>query len=323
MRFCGGRNIPLCEGLAACRETPASRVLCCRGTGRTASAAFVRDVVWPAGILGGVLRGRRRCLANSSAWPDGSFGERPTSAVVPARSAWSPRVGPKLAGVRQAAGPTIGRMPSYEPVDLSAACNAGVDVLGDEPGDVPLGRVDLRGLPFLIGSEPPSAERCFLQPGSPTSVKVGRLARRVIVAHRLLEPGAPAGHAVGQPVAEYAFHLAGGVAVTALIRERFEIQVVPPVWGRLPFLAVTDTSDDNLPRFAGSWGEAGARLVEHDQRMDPPGTTCGAGTILTRNERSNGSSSSRAALGSSSPASRPATLMSTRSSARRRARCGW
>ena len=154
-------------------------------------------------------------------------------------------------------------MPSYEPVDLSAACNAGVEVLGDEPGDVPLGRVDLRGLPFLIGSEPPSAERCFLLPGAPTSVGIGRLARRVIVAHRLLEPGAPAGHAVGQIVAEYVFHLAGGVAVTARIRERFEIQVVPPGWGRLPFLAVTDTNDHNLPRFEGSWDEAGARLVEH------------------------------------------------------------
>ena len=87
-------------------------------------------------------------------------------------------------------------MPSYEPVDLSTACNAGVDVLGDEPGDVPLGRVDLRGLPFLIGSEPPSAERCFLLPRAPMSVGIGRLARRVIVAHRLLDPGAPAGHAV-------------------------------------------------------------------------------------------------------------------------------
>jgi hypothetical protein len=147
---------------------------------------------------------------------------------------------------------------------LSAACNAGMDVLGDEPGDVPLGRVDLRGLPFLIGSEPPSAQRCFLLPGSATSVTIGRPARRVIVAHRLLEPGGPAGHAVGQPVAEYVFHLAGGVAVTALIRERFEIQVVPPGWGRLPFLAVTDTSDRNLPRFEGRWGAAGARLAEHD-----------------------------------------------------------
>jgi hypothetical protein len=155
-------------------------------------------------------------------------------------------------------------MPSYEPVDLSAACNAGVEVLGDEPGDVPLGRVDLRGLPFLIGSEPLSAERCFLLPGAPMTVGIGRLARRVIVAHRLLEPGAPAGHAVGQIVAEYVFHLDGGELVSAPIRERFEIQVVPPGWGRLPFLAVTDANDRNLPRFEGSWGEAGARLAEHD-----------------------------------------------------------
>jgi hypothetical protein len=136
-------------------------------------------------------------------------------------------------------------MPSYEPVDLSGICNAGVEVLGDEPDDVPLGRVDLRGLPFLIGPEPPSAERCLLLPGAPTSVGIGRLARRVIIAHRLLEPGAPAGHAVGQTVAEYAFHLAGGEVVVAPIRERFEIQVVPTEWGRLPFLAVPDTSDGN------------------------------------------------------------------------------
>jgi hypothetical protein len=154
-------------------------------------------------------------------------------------------------------------MPSYEPVDLSAVCNAGVDVLGDEPGEVPLGRVDLRGLPFLIGPEPASAQRCFLLPSAPVTVGVGRLARRVIVAHRLLEPGAPGGHAVGQAVAEYAFHLAGGEVFTAPVRERFEIQVVPPEWGREPFLAVTDTSDYNLPRFEGRWGEAGGRLTEH------------------------------------------------------------
>ena len=123
--------------------------------------------------------------------------------------------------------------------------------------------MDLRGLPFLIGPEPPSAERCLLLPGAPTSVGIGRLARRVIVAHRLLEPGAPAGHAVGQTVAEYAFHLAGGEVVVAPIRERFEIQVVPTEWGRLPFLAVTDTSDHNRPRFQGQWDDAGYRLVEH------------------------------------------------------------
>jgi hypothetical protein len=62
---------------------------------------------------------------------------------------------PKSAGIYPAVLPTIGPAPSYEPVDLSAVCNAGVADLGDESGDVPLGRVDLRGLPFLIGSEPP------------------------------------------------------------------------------------------------------------------------------------------------------------------------
>jgi hypothetical protein len=154
-------------------------------------------------------------------------------------------------------------MPSYQTVDLSAVCNAGVDVLGDGPGDVPLGRVDLRGLPFLIGSQQASAERCFLLPGAPASVGIGRPAWRVIVAHRLLEPGGPAGHAVGQPVADYVFHLAGGEVVTAPIRERFEIQVVPPGWGRLPFLAVADSHDYKLPRFEGSWGDAGVRLAEH------------------------------------------------------------
>jgi hypothetical protein len=160
-------------------------------------------------------------------------------------------------------------VPGYEPADLSAACNAGVDVLGDAPGDVPLGRVELRGLPFLIGSEPPSAQRCFLLPGAPVSVGVGRLARRVIVAHRLLEPGAPAGHAAGRTVAEYVFHLADGEAVTAPIRERFEIEVATePLFSHQAFLSVTE----------------------------PPGLSW--------------------------PASRPATLTSTRSSARRPARCG-
>ena len=62
----------------------------CRGPGRAGSAAFVRDVVWPAGILGGV------CGAGGGAWrtrppgPAVASASGPASAVVPARSAWSP-----------------------------------------------------------------------------------------------------------------------------------------------------------------------------------------------------------------------------------------
>ena len=76
----------------------------------------------------------------------------------------------------------------------------------------------------------------------------------MIVAHRLLEPGAPAGHAAGQTVAEYVFRLAGGEVATVPIRERFEIQVVPPVWGRQPFLAVPEpaTTTCRVSRAAGA-----------------------------------------------------------------------
>ena len=84
------------------------------------------------------------------------------------------------------------------------------------------------------------------------------------VVTRLVERAQAAGAVrAGRPVAEYAFHLAGGEVVVAPIRERSEIQVVPPVRGRLPFLAVTDTSDHSLPRFEGRWDEAGIRLTEH------------------------------------------------------------
>jgi len=213
-------------------------------------------------------------------------------------------------------------MASYQPVDLSAVCNAGLDVLGDEPGAVPLGRVDLRGLPFLIGPEPSAGERCFLLPGVPTSVAIGRSAPRVIVAHRLLEPGGPAGHAVGQPVAEYVFHLAGGEAVAAPIRERFEIQVVPPGWGRLPFLAVADSHDYKLPRFEGRWGQSGARLAEHGLG-EPAGyfLWCWENPLPERPvERveviPRGPRFIIAAITTS-------TLTSTRSSPRRPARSGW
>ena len=101
-------------------------------------------------------------------------------------------------------------MAGYEPVTIESVCNAGVDALEDAAGDLPLGRVELRGLPFLIGSDTPSKERCFVVPTAPVSIEVGRTARRVIIAHRLLKPGGPAGHGVGTPVADYVFHLAGG-----------------------------------------------------------------------------------------------------------------
>ena len=198
----------------------------------------------------------------------------------------------------------------------------GVDVLGAEPGDVPLGRVDMRGLPFLIGSEPPvrgAVVSCspVLRLRSRSACWRSGLSSRTGFSSRACLPG----HAVGQPVAEYAFHLAA-------------------VWPSPPsgsgsrsrwchrYGVVCRSSPSPTPATATCrvWRAAGARpglAWWSTPEADPPGTTCGAGRILTRNERSNGSRSSPAALGSSSPASRPATLMRTRSSACRRARYGW
>lgn len=144
-------------------------------------------------------------------------------------------------------------MSGYEPVDLGSACNATVEVLGEAADSAPQGQTTLRGLPFHIG---------FIVPEQPVTVPIGSAATRVIVAHRLLEPGAPAGHAVGRLVAEYGFVFADGERLDAPIRERFEIQIIPAEWGREPFLAVPDKSDQNMPRFEGRWGESGFRLVE-------------------------------------------------------------
>ena len=238
-----------------------------------------------------------------------------TGVAVPGLRLSPPRPGPEIDWDQTGREPTIGRMPSYQPVDLSAACNAGLDVLGDEPGVVPLGRADLRGLPFLIGPEPSAGERCFLLPGAPASVAIGRLAPRVIVAHRLLEPGGPAGHAVGQPVAEYVFHLAGGEA-----RQRADPGAVRDPGGAAGLGPPAVPRRRRQPRLQaaavrGPLGRVRDPAGRARPGASPPGTSCGAGRTRSPIGRSNGSRSYRAAPASSSPRSRPATLTSTRSSA--------
>ena len=230
--------------------------------------------------------------------------------------------GPKSAGITPATRPTIGRMPSYEPVDLSAACNAGVEVLGDEPGDVPLGRVDLRGLPFLIGSGAavrgavlPAARRPGVGRDRPAgaagdrrapAARAGRTSRSRRRADRrgvCVSPGRRRGRGRAHPGAVRDPGGAAGLGSSAVPRRHRHQRPQPAAFR------------GQLGRGRGSPG--GAR-----HGMARPGTTCGAGKTLIRNDRSNGSSSSRAARDSSSPASPPATLMSTRSSARRPARSG-
>ncbi len=158
-------------------------------------------------------------------------------------------------------------MPDYEPLDLSAFYHAGPEICGPDRKPA-LGAQTFHGLPFHIGE----GERCFLAFGTdaprrsePLSVPIGRAARRVIVAHVLLESHLHEGEPVGREVARYRFVYQDGERVEVPIRERFEIADVPTGWGELPFLAVPDQTDSLADRYRGEWGGTGFRQTEARQ----------------------------------------------------------
>ena len=146
-------------------------------------------------------------------------------------------------------------MTDYETLDLTALRDAPASLLDE---GAPLGAQTFLGLPFAVGE----GERAFVGFGAglggARSIPVGRCARTVLVAHRLLESRILEGGPVGVVVAEYAFRLADGREHAVPIRERFEIQM-PLVWGQLPFRAVPDLPDGVAPRYEGHFGHAGRR----------------------------------------------------------------
>ena len=152
-------------------------------------------------------------------------------------------------------------MTDYEPLDLSAYCNAGTSLLN--VGEPRLGEQLWRGLPFRVADDP---ERCCIVPsGSPVRVDVHRPARHVVIAHRQLAAPASDIEGTGGVVAEYRFHLHGGTTISVPVRQRFEIAVVPSGWGLLPFLAVPDQADGLQPRWEGPFGMTGWRQCESTQ----------------------------------------------------------
>lgn len=77
-------------------------------------------------------------------------------------------------------------MVDYQPLDLSALCNAGLDVLGDD-SHAPIGSQTFRGLPFLVGSD---QSKCFIAFDSTSeniTIPIDQSAQRVVMAHRLLD----------------------------------------------------------------------------------------------------------------------------------------
>ncbi|HLZ27369.1 MAG TPA: CehA/McbA family metallohydrolase [Chloroflexota bacterium] len=149
----------------------------------------------------------------------------------------------------------------YQPLDLSAYCNAGIDLLASA-GASRVGLQQFHGLPFRVGG----GQRAFVAFGpdlnqQPLTIRVDAAAHSVIVAHRLLGSQLMSGGPMGETVAEYIFRLSDGREQRVPIRERFEIADVA-TWGQEPFLAVADEKNGVRARWTGPWSEAGYRQTE-------------------------------------------------------------
>lgn len=117
-------------------------------------------------------------------------------------------------------------MKDYQPVDLSAFCNVGADVMGKDK-QPPVGRQSFHGLPFLIGAagarRPRKTFIAMKAAKDGVAIPIGRKARRIIFAHLLLESGLPDDGKLGKVVAEYVFRLSDGSEERVPVRERYEI----------------------------------------------------------------------------------------------------
>ena len=173
-------------------------------------------------------------------------------------------------------------MTDYEPLDISTQCNAGLEVLGED-SEAPIGLQTFHGLPFLIGGNGAQEDRCLIAlDGSSTalSIPVGKTARNIIFAHRLMESEILDGGQVGNQVAEYVVRLSGGEEVRIPVRERFEIGSFANTTSEgigsvaqlgMPMLAFSDRKHTLRSRYEGPWSDAGYRLTELDSLNLPRG----------------------------------------------------
>ena len=148
-------------------------------------------------------------------------------------------------------------MTDYQPIDLTAFYNSGIDILPQLTAPA-LGHQYYHGLPFQIGQD----ENCCFLSNSKVTIPIQAQCHRILVAHRLLESNLLSGEPVGRHIASYIFHYKNGVSVEVPIRERFEISVAPTGWGQNNFNAYPDRSDELFDRHQGNWGNAGNRQTE-------------------------------------------------------------
>lgn len=157
--------------------------------------------------------------------------------------------------------------PGYEPVALTASCNAGLDILEGHRRP-PIGSQAFHGIPFAIGDPEDPRAPCFvlLEPGSPAvTMPVDRRADRLIVAHRWLRRTGPEMDPVpGTVMAEYTIHLEDSTSEVVPIRERLEIGAAADEgWDASGAFLAAGTSELRLPdRYEGRWEDIGVRQCE-------------------------------------------------------------
>ena len=169
-------------------------------------------------------------------------------------------------------------MADYQPLDLSALCNAGLEVLGAN-AKAPIGKQLFRGLPFLVNDD---GSNCFIaldEASGRVTIPINASVRRVIIAHRLLDSDLMEGGPLGETVADYLFRMAEGEEFRIPIRERFEIAHLSS--GGAPFLALPDQNDQLLPRYEGKWAEYGATSDRGVARVGPRLFFVGVGESAT------------------------------------------
>ena len=157
-------------------------------------------------------------------------------------------------------------MPGYSSVSIASFCNVDSSIL--PPGQtIPTGAQEYYGLPFFIGDgQGKVAGFGNTIRMDPVSIPVGAEVTHAVFAHRLLDSSITQGGVpVGIPCANYVFVLDDGTEDRVAIRDRFELTIIPTMWGLLPILAVPETKNGLWPREEGPFAGAGYRECDFNQ----------------------------------------------------------
>ena len=158
-------------------------------------------------------------------------------------------------------------MRDYQAIDLQHFTN-GYDELAIPGAEFRLGRVALRGLPFLFDEDGGRTRVVHLVPGQRTTIPIDvrDSCRTITFAHRVSSAAGPTLSVLGREVASYLFKYSDGETSRVGVRDGFEIAAPwygeDDHWGLRPSLALPDQRDGLPSRTHGAFADAGRRQTE-------------------------------------------------------------